>query len=182
MLRAGEDRQGDHCEHETEDEEDRGQSRSRHEPRGCQHGKRGLIAARYRPEQHPDDHRRNFTTGFRYVDRFARRPVGAGGDPQWRIAERVCTTEWVQIDSPDSPRDAQPTLPVVFQLMCYQVTVPVGTVSQNEAFWKRIDENALDVTTLNVAAHRLQSLIHDRRILLSAHGHEQALGQPVDRT
>lgn len=30
------------------------------------------------------------------------------------------------------------------------------------------DENALDVTTLNVAAHRLQGLIHDRRILLSA--------------
>jgi hypothetical protein len=30
------------------------------------------------------------------------------------------------------------------------------------------DENALDVTTLNVAADRLQSLIHDRRILLSA--------------
>ncbi|MDE5444254.1 C4-dicarboxylate ABC transporter substrate-binding protein [Bradyrhizobium sp. CSA207] len=30
------------------------------------------------------------------------------------------------------------------------------------------DENALDVTTLNVAAHRLQSLIHDRRILLSS--------------
>lgn len=30
------------------------------------------------------------------------------------------------------------------------------------------DENALDVTTLNVAAHRLQSLIHDRRVLLSA--------------
>jgi TRAP-type uncharacterized transport system substrate-binding protein len=30
------------------------------------------------------------------------------------------------------------------------------------------DENALDVATLNVAAHRLQSLVHDRRILLSA--------------
>jgi hypothetical protein len=30
------------------------------------------------------------------------------------------------------------------------------------------DENALDATTLNVAAHRLQSLIHDRRILLAA--------------
>ena len=42
------------------------------------------------------------------------------------------------------------------------------------------DENALDVTTLNVAAHRLQSLIHDRRILLSAHA--QARGQPTDRT
>jgi TRAP-type uncharacterized transport system substrate-binding protein len=31
------------------------------------------------------------------------------------------------------------------------------------------DENALDVTTLNVAAHRLQSLIHDRRTLLASH-------------
>ena len=30
------------------------------------------------------------------------------------------------------------------------------------------DENALDVTTLNVAAHRLQSLVHDRRMLLAA--------------
>jgi TRAP-type uncharacterized transport system substrate-binding protein len=30
------------------------------------------------------------------------------------------------------------------------------------------DENALDVTTLNVAAHRLQSLVHDRRTLLVA--------------
>ena len=29
------------------------------------------------------------------------------------------------------------------------------------------EQNALDVTTLNVAAHRLQSLIHDRRILLA---------------
>lgn len=29
------------------------------------------------------------------------------------------------------------------------------------------DENALDVTTLNVAAHRLRSLIHDRRTLLA---------------
>jgi TRAP transporter TAXI family solute receptor len=34
-------------------------------------------------------------------------------------------------------------------------------------------ENALDVTTLNVAAHRLQSLIHDHRILLA----EQPRGQ-----
>ncbi len=29
-------------------------------------------------------------------------------------------------------------------------------------------ENSLDVTTLNIAAHRLQSLVHDRRILLAA--------------
>jgi hypothetical protein len=34
-------------------------------------------------------------------------------------------------------------------------------------------ENALDVTTLNVAAHRLQSLIHDRRPLLAAQPGDQ---------
>jgi hypothetical protein len=31
------------------------------------------------------------------------------------------------------------------------------------------DENALDVTTLNVAAHRLEYLIHDRRTILATH-------------
>ena len=36
----------------------------------------------------PDDHRRNFTTGFRYVDRFERR------DGEWRIATRVAVREW----------------------------------------------------------------------------------------
>jgi hypothetical protein len=45
---------------------------------------------------------------------------------------------------PGSPQDAQPTVPLVFQLVCYQITVPVGSVSKNEEFWKRIDENALD--------------------------------------
>jgi hypothetical protein len=37
----------------------------------------------------PDDHRRNFTTGFRYVDRFERR------DASWRIADRTTAIEWV---------------------------------------------------------------------------------------
>ncbi|WP_314945421.1 TAXI family TRAP transporter solute-binding subunit [Bradyrhizobium cosmicum] len=45
------------------------------------------------------------------------------------------------------------------------------------------DENALDVSTLNVAAHRLQSLIHDRRILLSARlgSSAQAVRPDIDR-
>jgi len=29
------------------------------------------------------------------------------------------------------------------------------------------DENAVDATTLNVAAHRLENLIHDRRQMLA---------------
>ena len=35
-------------------------------------------------------------------------------------------------------------------------------------------QNALDVTTLNVAAHRLQGLIHDRRILLAERPREES--------
>jgi TRAP transporter TAXI family solute receptor len=36
------------------------------------------------------------------------------------------------------------------------------------------NENALEVTALNVAAHRLQSLIHDRRALLAGHASAHA--------
>jgi hypothetical protein len=43
----------------------------------------------------PDDHRRNFTTGFRYVDRFARR------DGEWRIARRVAVREWTHVVPPE---------------------------------------------------------------------------------
>jgi hypothetical protein len=51
----------------------------------------------------------------------------------------------VQMEAPPgAPKDAQPTVPMVFQLVCYQITVPVGTVSKNEEFWKRIDETAMD--------------------------------------
>ena len=38
-----------------------------------------------------DDPRRNFTTGFRYVDRFERR------DGTWRIARRVAVREWTHV-------------------------------------------------------------------------------------
>ena len=41
------------------------------------------------------DPRRNLRIGFRYIDRFERR---AG---EWRIAQRVCTTEWVDVDDPE---------------------------------------------------------------------------------
>ena len=44
------------------------------------------------------------------------------------------------------------------------------------------DENALDVTTLNVAAHRLQSLIHDRRTLLAARPGDKAMVEVAGRS
>lgn len=43
----------------------------------------------------PADHRRNFTTGFRYLDRFARR------DGTWRIARRVAVREWTHVVRPE---------------------------------------------------------------------------------
>ncbi|HLM18091.1 MAG TPA: nuclear transport factor 2 family protein, partial [Acidimicrobiia bacterium] len=48
-----------------------------------------------------DDPRRNFTTGFRYVDQFARR------DDQWRIARRVAVREWTHV----VPADEQLVIP-----------------------------------------------------------------------
>ncbi len=43
----------------------------------------------------PDDTRRNFTTGFRYVDHFARR------DGEWRIARRIAVREWTHVVPPE---------------------------------------------------------------------------------
>ena len=47
--------------------------------------------AHHRSETHGPN--ANLIVGFRYIDRFERR--GEGG---WRIAARVCTTEWVRVD------------------------------------------------------------------------------------
>jgi hypothetical protein len=46
----------------------------------------------------PDDPRRNFTTGFRYLDRFERR------EGEWRIAARTVALEWrhLTLGSPSS--------------------------------------------------------------------------------
>ena len=38
----------------------------------------------------------NLTIAFRYLDRFERRDGG------WRIADRLCTTEWVRVNDPAS--------------------------------------------------------------------------------
>lgn len=52
----------------------------------------------------PGKEHRNFTTAFRYVDRFERRACGGAG-PEWRIAHRVAVSEWVRHDPPDVWRE-----------------------------------------------------------------------------
>jgi hypothetical protein len=59
-------------------------------------------------------------------------------------SDRVITASAMEDAGVITPKDAQPTVPVVFELVCYQLKVPVGTVSRNEEFWKRIDEQCLD--------------------------------------
>jgi len=48
--------------------------------------------------------RGNLTTGFRFVDDFARR----GG--AWRIVGRVATTEWVRVERPDDVWPIAPSM------------------------------------------------------------------------
>ena len=40
--------------------------------------------------------------------------------------------------------------PVQMQLDLYQLVVPFGTVSRNEQFWKRVDEQAVDIATYDL--------------------------------
>jgi hypothetical protein len=47
----------------------------------------------------------------------------------------------------DQPRDALPPVTYVFQVDVYQLAVPFGTISANEPFWRRIDEQCVDVAT-----------------------------------
>jgi hypothetical protein len=44
----------------------------------------------------------------------------------------------------DAPRDAQSAQPIMFAVEVYRVTVPFGTFTGNEAFWKRMDEQCVD--------------------------------------
>jgi hypothetical protein len=45
------------------------------------------------------------------------------------------------------PRLSRGDIPTAVQVTIYQLSVPYGTVSRNEKFWKRIDETVVDVTT-----------------------------------
>ncbi len=49
--------------------------------------------------------------------------------------------------APNGNADALPTPKKLYELTIYSIAVPVGTVSGNEEFWKRVDENVLDPVT-----------------------------------
>src|SRR5689334_8957114 len=43
-----------------------------------------------------------------------------------------------------------PDRPSPLRVDIYQISVPLGTVSRNEQFWKRIDETCIDVATCDL--------------------------------
>jgi hypothetical protein len=50
----------------------------------------------------------------------------------------------------DGSRDAPPPLNIIFQVDVYQLVVPFGTFSGNEEFWKRVNEQCVDVATYDL--------------------------------
>src|SRR5690348_11604391 len=44
-------------------------------------------------------------------------------------------------------KDGQEKVPLIVYMDVNRIKVPFGTISANEAFWKRIDENVVDVAT-----------------------------------
>jgi hypothetical protein len=52
-----------------------------------------------------------------------------------------------QQPSPDGPKDAPAAMQILFQVDVYSISVPLGTFSRNEEFWRRIDEQGIDFGT-----------------------------------
>jgi hypothetical protein len=51
---------------------------------------------------------------------------------------------------PADPRDPQPLPDAIVHLDVYQFDVPLGTISQNDDFWKHVDEHAMRVNAADV--------------------------------
>ncbi|MGH7213727.1 MAG: hypothetical protein ACREIT_03050, partial [Tepidisphaeraceae bacterium] len=48
------------------------------------------------------------------------------------------------------PLDAQPDVPVVVYLEVWNLRLPFGTISRNDDFWKRVNEQCVDVATYDL--------------------------------
>jgi hypothetical protein len=54
------------------------------------------------------------------------------------------------VAAPAPSLDAAPATPVIFHVEIFVLGMPRGTFSSNEAFWKRIDEQCVDVATADL--------------------------------
>lgn len=65
----------------------------------------------------------------------------AAGQPVMNLAQHV---------DADPGRDAAPAQRFFYHVDIYQITIPFGTISGNLNFWKRIDEQCVDVATYDL--------------------------------
>lgn len=68
-------------------------------------------------------------------------PASGGADNRNRVMNMA---HGAQPAPADAPRDAQAAKPVMFQVDVFRISVPFGTFTGNEAFWKRMDEQCVD--------------------------------------
>jgi hypothetical protein len=94
-----------------------------------------------------------------------------------RIAEAPKPLKAVtQGDESLDPRDAPSAVPVVFQVEMFVISMPRGTYSGNEEFWKRIDEDCVDPATsdllykngIRIGIARLAELEHFGKFITDA--------------
>ena len=50
----------------------------------------------------------------------------------------------------EQPRDATPSVHEIFKVDAYQISVPIGSLGRNEALWKQVDEQCVDVATYDL--------------------------------
>ena len=76
-------------------------------------------------------------------DRAASR-AAAPATPASGRAKVMSMAQGAQPAPVDGPRDAAAAQTLMFQVEVYRITVPFGTFTGNEAFWKRMDEKCVD--------------------------------------
>lgn len=60
------------------------------------------------------------------------------------------TREQVTQDLPTDPKDAQRSLSLMYSVEVWEILLPRDSVSTDEAFWKRVNEQAVDLPTYDV--------------------------------
>jgi hypothetical protein len=72
---------------------------------------------------------------------------GGGGSGGGRV---IAMSQGMQSNDPNAPRDPAAPQQIIFQVDIYQLSVPLGTYSENEEFWKRVDEQCVRPMTYDV--------------------------------
>src|SRR3954468_13872640 len=68
-------------------------------------------------------------------------------EPQPNTGQPAIRAQLFPADARTIQADATPGVTYLVQVNAYKITLPVGAVSRNDDFWKRVNERAVDVPT-----------------------------------